>query len=326
MHEISHRFIETNGIRMHIAEAGHGPLVLLCHGFPEFWHSWRYQLTALADAGFHAVAPDQRGYGQTEAPESIKSYNIMQLTGDIIGLVNALKEGQAVIVGHDWGVQVASHCALFRPELFAAVVLLSVPFLPRYPGDIPPIELMKQIYSDGVFYQVYFQEPGKAEADMEFDVRKTMMAMMYSLSGSAPPDKQWRYVIDEGQSFRKTSFLPDSIPEWLLEEEVDYITSEFERTGFCGGLNWYRNIDFNWEMTPFLTGAKLRQPALYIGGELDGVLRMYSSQVDALEQNVPNLRGKIIIPKVGHWINQESPQEINSLLIQFLTDLNDRGY
>jgi pimeloyl-ACP methyl ester carboxylesterase len=323
MSEISHRFIETNGIRMHIAEAGQGPLVLLCHGFPEFWYSWRHQLTALAEAGFHVVAPDQRGYGQTESPESIEAYNIMQLTGDIIGLVNALKEEQAVIVGHDWGAQVASHCALFRPDLFSAVVLLSVPFLPRYEGDIPPTELMKQLFSDGVFYQVYFQEPGKAEADMELDVRKTMISTMYSSSGSAPPDKQWRYVIGKGRSFKQAFSLPDKLPDWLLEKDIEYITSEFERTGFRGGLNWYRNIDFNWAMTPFLEGAKLRQQALYIGGERDGVLRLYNSQVKSLEQNVPNLKRKIIVPHVGHWINQEQPQEINRLLIQFLTELND---
>ncbi len=326
MNEISHRFIETNGIRMHIAEAGQGPLVLLCHGFPEFWYSWRHQLTALADAGFHAVAPDQRGYGQTESPEAVEAYNIMQLTGDIIGLVNTLEEEQAVIVGHDWGAQVASHCALFRQDMFSAVVLLSVPFLPRYPGNIPPTELMKQIYSDEVFYQVYYQEPGKAEADMEFDVRKSIMATMYSLSGSAPSDKQWRYVIDKGETFRQSYSLPGTLPDWLLEKDVDYLTSEFERTGFRGGLNWYRNIDFNWEMTPFLAGAKLSQPALYIGGERDGVLRIYRSQVGMLEQNVPNLQRKIIIPNMGHWINQECPLEINSLLIKFLKNLNDKHY
>ncbi len=323
MNDISHRYLETNGIRMHIAEAGKGPLVLLCHGFPEGWYSWRHQLTALAEAGFHAVAPDQRGYGKTDAPESIKAYNIMHLTGDIIGLVHALEEERAAIVGHDWGAQVASHCALFRPELFSAVALLSVPFLPRHQGKMPPTSLMKKAYSEGEFYQVYFQEPGKAEADLEFDVHKTMTTILYSLSGSAPPQKQWKYVIEKGKAFGHASLLPKKLPDWLQEKDINYMVAEFERTGFRGGLNWYRNIDFNWEMTPFLAGAKPRQPALYIGGKQDGVLRIYRSQVDALEQNVPNLRNKIILPHVGHWINQERPQEVNNLLLRFLTDLRN---
>jgi len=323
MKDISTRYLEVNGIRMNIAEAGQGPLIVLCHGFPEFWYSWRHQLTALAEAGFHAVAPDQRGYGQTESPEPIEAYNIMQLTGDIIGLVQALGKERAVIVGHDWGAQIASHCALFRQDMFSAVALLSVPFLPRYQGSIPPTDLMKRIYKDGEFYQVYFQEPGKAEADLEFNVRKTVLSTLYSLSGAAPPDKQWRYVIEKGKTFGHSSSLPEKLPDWLLEKDVDFMTAEFERTGFRGGLNWYRNIDFNWAMTPFLAGAKLRQPVLYIGGAQDGVLQIYCSQVDELERNVMNLHGKIILPEVGHWINQERPQEVNNLLIQFLSDINN---
>src|ERR1044071_8133290 len=158
MTEVKHRSVETNGITMHIAEQGDGPLVVLCHGFPECWYSWRHHLSALAEAGYHAVAPDQRGYGPTDRPEPIAAYNMFQLTGDIVGLVHGLGEEQAVVVGHDWGAPVAWHCALFRPDVFRAVALLSVPLLPRM--NVRPTDAMRAIAGDGQFYQFYFQEPG----------------------------------------------------------------------------------------------------------------------------------------------------------------------
>src|SRR5690606_11462089 len=170
--EINHRFVETNGIRMHIAEAGEGPLVVLCHGFPESWYSWRHQLTALAEAGFHAVAPDQRGYGQTDAPEEIGAYTQLHLDGDIVGLLDAPGEEQAVIAGHDWGAPVAWNAALWRPDRFRAVAGLSVPFSDR--GPMPPTRQFKQMFGDNFFYILYFQELGKAEAELEADPRRTL--------------------------------------------------------------------------------------------------------------------------------------------------------
>jgi len=322
MEQIAHRVIETNGIRMHIAERGEGPLAVLCHGFPELWYSWRYQLVALAKAGFHAVAPDQRGYGRTDRPAPIEAYDIFQLTGDLVGLVNALGEDRAVIVGHDWGSVVAYHCALFRPDLFPAVALLSVPFLPQVGGNLPPTEIMKKIYAPEVFYQVYFQEPGRAEAEMETDVRRSLVSAFYSLSGSAPPEKRWRFVCRPGEKLMDTYFLPEKLPAWLIETDVQTFTHEFQRTGFRGGLNWYRNIDRNWGSTPFLAGAKLRQPTLFIAGEADPVLKMYRKPVESLERNVPNLKGKFILPGAGHWVNQERPEEVNQLLLPFLKSLS----
>jgi pimeloyl-ACP methyl ester carboxylesterase len=322
MEQITHRFIETNGIRMHIAERGKGPLVVFTHGFPELWYSWRYQLVALARTGFHAVAPDQRGYGQTDRPEPIAAYDIFQLTGDIVGLVNALGEDRAVIIGHDWGSVVAYHCALFRPDLFPAVALLSVPFLPRVGGKIPPTEIMKKIYGEEIFYQVYFQEPGKAEADMEDDIRRTMLSTLFSLSGSASPEKRWRYVYHKSERLLDTYLLPEKPPEWLAEKDITYFVHEFQRTGFRGGLNWYRNMDRNWALTPFLEGAKLRQPTLFLAGDLDPVIRMYRKPVESLEMSVPHLKGKVILPGVGHWVNQERPEEVNRLLVEFLKSLS----
>ncbi|HSR13189.1 MAG TPA: alpha/beta hydrolase [Thermodesulfobacteriota bacterium] len=318
MEGITHRTIETNGIRMHIAECGEGPLVLLCHGFPETWYSWRLQLPAIAAAGFHAVAPDQRGYGGTDQPEPVEAYDIFQLTGDLVGLVNALGQDRAAVVGHDWGSVVTYHCGLFRPDLFRAAALLSVPFLPYVGGNLPPTQVMKKIYAPDVFYQVYFQDPGRAEEDMEADVHRTLLGTLHSLSGSAPPEKRWRFVYRPGERLMDTYFLPESLPAWLSEEDLGIFCESFQRTGFRGGLNWYRNIDRNWSSTPFLAGAKLRQPALFIAGEADPVLRMYRKAIESLERNVPDLKGKNILPGAGHWVNQERAAEVNDMLIGFL--------
>src|SRR5216684_5956295 len=181
--EIKHRTVETNGIHMHIAESGAGPLVVLCHGFPESWYSWRHQLHALAEAGFYAIAPDMRGYGQTDRPEQLDRYTLLHLVGDVVGLLDALGAETAVIVGHDWGAPVAWHAALLRPDRFRGVIGLSVPFVPRRP--VRPTSMMPQT-DDAIFYQLYFQQPGVAEAELERDVRMTLRRLLYSASGDAP--------------------------------------------------------------------------------------------------------------------------------------------
>ncbi len=318
---VNHRFIDTNGIRMHIAEQGQGPPVVLCHGFPECWYSWRRQLPALAAAGYHAVAPDQRGYGQTDRPEPIEAYNILQLTGDIVGLIHALDEERAIIVGHDWGAPVAWHCALLRPDIFHAVALLSVPYRQRSWKDMRPTEAMKRMAGGQEFYQLYFQEPGKAETELEADVRTTMRMFLYSASGDPPPEKRWRFLFGKSERFLDTGSLPDALPAWLTEQDIDFFTKEFERTGFCGGLNWYRNIDRMWELTPFLSDAKLHQPVLFAAGEFDPVITMLREAFDTMERTVPNLRKKVLLPGAGHWVQQERPAEVNQLLIEFLAGL-----
>ncbi|MBE7555427.1 MAG: alpha/beta hydrolase [Anaerolineales bacterium] len=326
MIEVKHRFVETNGITMHIAEQGQGPLVVLCHGFPECWYSWRHQLSALAEAGYHAVAPDQRGYGQTDRPEPIAAYNIFQLTGDIVGLVHALGEEQAVVVGHDLGAPVAWHCALLRPDLFRAIVLLSVSYVSRSWKDPRPTEAMKQMAGDKHFYQLYFQEPGKAEVELEADVRKTVRMLLYSASGDPPPEQRWRFLFNKSERLMDTGTQPDILPAWLTEQDIDYLTREFERTGFRGSLNWYRNIDYRWEQTPFLSGAKLHQPALFVGGEADAFIARRRAAFDALEESVPNLWKKVLLAGGGHWIQQERPAEVNQLLIEFLASLKVTGF
>jgi pimeloyl-ACP methyl ester carboxylesterase len=246
MGSVTHRVIETNGIRMRIAEQGEGPPVLLCHGFPESWYSWRHQIAALAAAGFHAVAPDMRGYGGTEAPEPIEQYTLLHLVGDMVGLLDALGSDTAVIAGHDWGAPVAWHAALLRPDRFRAVIGLSVPFRPR--GAQRPTSMMPRT-EEAVFYQLYFQEPGVAEAELEQDVRRTMRDTLLRVSGDvAPvpgPDGFSMVPLRGGLRGRNADYAELPLPAWLTEADIDAYAAEFARTGFRGGLNWYRNIDRN---------------------------------------------------------------------------------
>ena len=317
MPEITHRFVTTNGIKMHLAEAGAGPLVLLCHGFPESWYSWRHQLRALADAGFHAIAPDMRGYGQTDQPKEIEAYDIFQLTGDLVGLVNAAGGAPVMIVGHDWGAWITQAAALFRPDLFRAVALLSVPFLPRAP--ISPSAWEQQKYPGKIFYQQIFRSPG-AEEIFEADVRGSIVGALYTASGEPPADQRWKFAIDPNEAPNLMPPAPKK-PSFVTDEDIEFFVGEFKRSGFAGGLNYYRNVDRNWALTPFLNGAKLPQPTLFVAGDRDGVLGFWGEEVDAMERNVPHLVKKVILPGVGHWTQQERPVEVNRLLIEFLNGL-----
>src|SRR4030095_3782979 len=226
------RIIESNGIRLNIAEQGNGPPVILCHGFPESWYSWRHQLTALAAAGFHAVAPDMRGYGQTDAPADLEAYTLLHLVGDMVGLVSALGETSAVIAGHDWGAPVAWHAAPLRPDRFRAVIGLSVPFRPR--GSVRPTAVMPQT-DEAIFYQLYFQTPGVAEAELERDVRATLRRLAYSGSGNAP-ERGNVAMVRRGGGFLDQTTDPASVAPWLTADDIDFYAGEFGRTGFrCGG-------------------------------------------------------------------------------------------
>jgi pimeloyl-ACP methyl ester carboxylesterase len=319
MTAINHRFVETNGIRMHVAEAGEGPLVVLCHGFPESWYSWRHQLTALAEAGFHAVAPDQRGYGQTDRPTEIEKYTQIHLVGDILGLLDALDEQTAVIVGHDWGAPVAWNSALLRPDRFPAVVGLSVPYAPR--GAIKPTDGMKAAFGDNFFYILYFQEPGKAEAELEADPRRTQRTLLYSASGNRPRPETPPAPLPKTAGFLDAMEDPAELPSWLTESDLDFVSSEFERTGFTGGLNWYRCIDRTWELMAPFHGQKIHVPSLFVAGDRDGVIAMNPAGYEQLETHIPRLRKKVLLPGVGHWTQQEAPDEVNRELIAFLKQL-----
>jgi pimeloyl-ACP methyl ester carboxylesterase len=317
MTQIKHRTIKTNGINMHIAEAGEGPLVLMLHGFPELWYSWRHQLPALAEAGYHAVAPDVRGYGQSDAPQPIEAYAMKEHLADALGILDALGEKTAVVVGHDWGAPMAWNSAVLYPERYRAVVGLSVPFLQRSPA--PPMQLFKQIFQDNFFYMLYFQAPGVAEAELEADPRRSMRLFLYAASGDDTSAGGFAGK-KKGDQFLTGMSDPEQLPGWVTEADVDYYAKEFARTGFRGGLNRYRNMDRDWNELPQLEGAKVQQPALFIGGAKDGVLAFTS--MDAMKANVPDLRDLIMLPGAGHWTQQERPKEVNEALITFLNGLD----
>jgi pimeloyl-ACP methyl ester carboxylesterase len=326
--DVTHRFIEANGIRMHIAEQGQGPLVLLCHGFPECWRSWHYQLGALAAAGYHVVAPDMRGYGQTDRPEAVESYTILHLVGDMVGLLDALDEEQAAIVGHDWGANVAWNAAIMRPDRFRAVMTMSVPYIPRGQvygprSHVRPTEAMRQLAGEQAFYQLYFLEPGVAEAEMERDIHTTMLQVFYALSGDAAEEERWHPLsLDPGAGMFTSTPVPSRLPDWISEADLDYFTSEFERTGFVGGLNWYRNFDRNWELTAAFSGAKVTQPTLFLWGDRDPVFEIPGSaaRIERQKQYVPNLR-ELCLEGCGHWVQMERANEVNGVIVEFLKSL-----
>jgi pimeloyl-ACP methyl ester carboxylesterase len=318
MTDITHRTIKTNGINMHIAEAGSGPLVLMIHGWPESWYSWRHQLPALAEAGYHAVAPDVRGYGRTDAPEPIEAYSMKQMVADYAGVLDALGEKTAVIVGHDWGAPMAWTSALLHPERYRAVVGMSVPYTGRPPA--PPLTLLRAMFAETFFYIVYFQQPGVAEKELEADSRRSLKLILYAGSGDAtgmpgfagkPKDSGLLDGIQE----------PANLPAWLSEADLDYFANEFKRTGFRGGINRYRNMDRDWEELPALQGARITQPALFIAGEKDGVIAMNPAGLETMKQNCDDLRDVVVLPGAGHWTQQERPAEVNAALINFLKGL-----
>jgi pimeloyl-ACP methyl ester carboxylesterase len=319
--ELHHRFAQVNGIKMHYAEQGHGPLVILVHGFPESWYSWRHQLPALAAAGFHVVAPDMRGYGQTEAPPEIASYTIMHLVGDVTGLVTMLGEKQAIIVGDDWGATVAWNAALLRPDMFPAVVAMSVPYRPR--GPVPPLRALRDagLYT---YYWLYYQDPGVADAEYDRDPRTSLRRRMYTLSGDAPPDRPDPFILKPGKGALDSTIEPEHFPSWLTEADLDYMTADLKRTGFRGGLNWYRNHDRNWELLAPWSGQPVLQPALFIAGAKDPVIASATgaTPLAAMKTTVPNLKRQVIIEGAGHYVPQERPQEVNAALIEFLRDIS----
>jgi pimeloyl-ACP methyl ester carboxylesterase len=325
MDVLKNRSIEANGIRIHLVEQGSGPLVLLCHGFPESWYSWRHQLAALSAAGFHAVAPDMRGYGQSGRPVEIDRYSMLHLVGDMVGVLDALGAKQAVIAGHDWGAPVAWHAALLRPDRFRAVIGLSVPYRPR--GSVAPTTVMAQT-DEAQFYQLYFQTPGVAEAELEADTHRSIRKILYAWSGEMPRRAAGDAPAHVGMVPRSGGFLsripdPPALPAWLTQADLEFYAEQFRNSGFRGGLNWYRNIDRNWELMAAFTRAPITVPALYLAGELDLVIafpRMKEAIAD-LARFIPQLRATILLPGCGHWTQQERPDQVNAAMIEFLRGL-----
>jgi pimeloyl-ACP methyl ester carboxylesterase len=314
--------IKTDGLEQQVLEAGSGPLVIFCHGFPELSWSWRRQLPALAQAGFRAVAPDMRGYGGTKGPADGSKYTILELVGDMVDLVRALGETQAVIVGHDWGAPIAWHAALLRPDVFRAVAGLSVPFQARRAAG-PPIAAMKAISKAknlGDFYIVRFQEPG-VEAEFEADIDTALRKGFWSYDGATPDAQRSTGFFPADKTFLTSVSEPYRLPPWMSEEEFQTYVRSFKASGFFGPLAWYRNLDRNWELMAQAQDKIIEVPGLFIVGDKDPV-RNYAGAAEAeLTRWVPKLAAHHVIPGAGHWIQQERPDEINRLLLGFLNGL-----
>jgi pimeloyl-ACP methyl ester carboxylesterase len=321
MSDFSHRFIETNGIRMHVAEAGAGYPVVMCHGFPELWYSWRHQMRALASAGFRAVAPDQRGYGDTGGPEPIGAYTQREIVADLIGMLDAMEIEKCVVVGHDWGGFVAWNAALMAPARIERVIALNTPFFPRTP--VKPMDFIRAIAAGKFNYIVYFQEPGVAEAELGRDVRRSLRS--FYQGGELLKGDQFAELrkLPSGVLGPAGGGVLDHLPDlphgsFLSAEDFEVFVRAFEKTGFRQPLNWYRNIDRNWEESEGLP-AQVNQPALMITAELDIVLR--PEMANGMQTWVPNLRKTVLIEGSGHWTQQEKPEEVNRALLEFLADL-----
>jgi len=318
------RRVATNGIELHLVEAGpeDGHPVVLAHGFPELSYSWRHQIPALAEAGYHVLAPDQRGYGRSDRPDASEDYDIHHLTDDLLGLLDDIGAAKAVFVGHDWGSMVVGQMALLHPERMDGVVVMSVPLLPR--GAMPPVQMMRQLFGESFFYILYFQEPGVADRDLGADPTETMTRMLAGLTlpsdggtdiaGLANPD---------GGGFVDRLPKAQGLPGWLSQAELDHYIAEFSRTGFTGGINWYRNFDRNWETTPQLDGVHVTIPSAFITGTLDPVNLMSPAAV--MDGHALDHRGNTLVDGAGHWVQQEAPDEVNAALLTFLSSLDLGG-
>ncbi len=307
------RYVETNGIRMAVYDQGKGVPVVMCHGFPELAYSWRHQIPAVAGAGFHAIAPDQRGYGHTDRPAAIEDYDIHHLTGDLVGMLDALKIDKAVFVGHDWGGFVVWQMPLLHPSRVAGVIGVNTPFMPRAPMD--PITLMRMAYGEEM-YIVFFQKPGVADALLGRDPAKTLR-LFYRKSGMTLEEFDKRPAEEKNFALARAFDVDESL--WpgkvlLTPEELDVYRNAFARTGFTGGINWYRNFTRNWQTTEGIT-QKIDVPCLMVMAANDVVLR--PSLADGMEQYVPDLE-KHLIKDCGHWTQAEKPDELNRVMIDWL--------
>jgi pimeloyl-ACP methyl ester carboxylesterase len=294
---MSEQMVAANGIELNVVEQGEGPLVVLCHGFPELAFSWRHQLAALAAAGYRVLAPDMRGFGRSSAPAEVEAYDVVTLCDDMCALLDWAGEQSAVFVGHDWGANVTWWMSVLHPQRVRAVAGLSVPFVPRAPAA--PMPIMRRHLGED-FYIVWFQQPGVADAALAQDVRRTLTT-----------SRQWtaQWAEEDGPAREP--------PPWLTDEELAVYVDAFERSGFTGGLNWYRNIDRNWELTASVGERRIAQPAMFLTGELDPVRQFMPAE--AMRGWVTDLRAEIVVPGAGHWVQQQEPAAVNAALLEFLS-------
>jgi len=314
--------IDCNGIRLRLAVADEaseeGPLMLCLHGWPESWYNWRHQLRFFAARGFRVAAPDMRGYGGSEAPRDAAAYDILTLVGDVVGMLDALGERQAILVGHDWGAIVAWHAALLHPERFSSLVAMSVPWVGRPRRS--PMQTWREKFGDRFFYILYHNAPdGLAEREYDADPRG-LLSRLYLSPDSPRAAPQLR-----DPDYRAGGWIPrlgaaKGLPDWLEQGDLDYLVGEFTRAGFRGGLNYYRNFHRNWELTADLRDMRVRVPTMFIAGAGDMVLQ--GADAARLRQMmapfVPDLEDVILLPGVGHWVQQEAPEAVNEAMLAFI--------
>ena len=325
MENVEFKIVESNGINIRLAMMGEGPLVIFCHGWPESWYSYRYQLPAVADAGFKAVAYDVRGYGESDKPHEIEAYTMRNMTNDVVGIIDALGYDTAITIGHDWGGPIALNTAALNEDRIAATGTLSVPFMGR--GPMPTLDLWKEIYKDRFFYQLYFQKEGVAEEEFESDLSRALF-MTYTNSDG----RGMKFNFEKGQSglvpekTKDSTFLEgmemfEDFPNWFTKEDLDYFVSQFEISGLRGPFNRYRAQNIDWHEIPELEGKILEQPAFFVTGTLDPVnffVPSDQSLTDRIKPNYKNLLFAEELEGIGHWTQQEAPEEVNNFILNFL--------
>lgn len=312
------RLVETNGVQLRVIEAGEqgAPVVVLAHGFPELAYSWRHQIPALAEAGYHVLAPDQRGYGGSSKPAAVDAYNVVELSADIVGLLDDVGAQRAVLVGHDFGAVVAWTAPLLHPDRFAGIVGLSVPPVPR--PQVPTTQAFRKVFKDNFFYILYFQERGPADAELNRDPATTLRRLMGSLT-TTDEAAALRMLQPGPEGFIDRIPEPAALPNWISQNEFDHYVSEFTRSGFTAPLNWYRCFDLNWELTATTAAATIAVPSLFIGGGADPTLA-YTPRHRVGEVVTGEYR-ELMIEGAGHWIQQERPDDVNAALLDFLSRL-----
>lgn len=311
---------ELDGITLHAIEQGEGPVVFLVHGYPETSFSWRHQMPVLAEAGYRAIAIDVRGYGRSSCPADIEDYAMTRLVADNVRLAEKLEIDEVVIVGHDWGAPIASSSALLRPDLFSAVGLLSVPYAP--PSTRPPTKVLAELFgSDNEFYITYFQEPGRADAEAAEDVRGWLSGFYFGAAAGAPPEAHRFAVVPKGSRMKDLLVQPEAEMAWLPKADLDRYVADFERTGFTGGLNRYRNLDRDWADLAAFRGRPITVPALFVGGAEDGPTIWGATAIARFPETLPRLWGSHVLENCGHWVQQEKPDEVNRLLLDFLAEV-----
>lgn len=313
MEKIEHKSISVNGINMHVAETGEGPAVLFLHGFPELWYSWRHQMLSLSSSGYRAIAPDLRGYGDTDAPPSATSYTVLHIIGDLVSLLDSLDLHQIFLVGHDWGAIIAWAFCLLRPDRIKALVNMSVPFQPRHPS-FKPLQSLRALFGDD-YYMCRFQEPGEVEEKFASCDTGNIISAFLSSRDTRPP------VLPKELDFKAIFQAPIALPSWLTEEDINYYAGKFNQTGFTGGLNYYRALDLNWELTAAWTGVQIKVPVKFIIGDLDITYNLPGAKEyinGGLKKEVPNLEEVVVMEGVAHFLNQEKPEEISAHIVDFI--------